>query len=526
MAVSTRKTALFIEAEKLRLDQRFDAAIPVYEAILKEDPNDVGVRKTLAGLYLMGGDPKRTVVGYMLLATTMVAEGKLEQAEALVNRVRALDRDGSFKKKLNALADRIFDMKAEQLVLDDEDKPEADTTDVERDAKESATAGISPGETPAAAAAEEEDPDTIIEIEEIVEFEDVPAEEPVTFELQEELAPGAAPARPPARTVAPSVAPVYEELVVPADATPAPKAPAWDAELEAADAELASLKAEAQREASDTTKSAARLNTALLKSLPPDAMNQVIRSCEKVTIPAGGEIFQEGVTCRSLYIMGSGSCSLRARRTEDGQVVEVAKQGPGDLLGLMAFLTDAEQEATIVAEHESMLYELFYEDAETLMADYPSFGEAVVELYRDRVITLFMATSQILSALPEAAQEALVAAFELMSVRKDEVIVTEGTVGSDLFFIKKGEVKAVTGRSGYPVELARMKKHEFFGEIAFLTGGPRTASVVATCPTELLRVRGERMQSIVDAHPAVRDRLRAVQVQHALEAAKKLSGKL
>lgn len=65
---------------------------------------------------------------------------------------------------------------------------------------------------------------------------------------------------------------------------------------------------------------------------------------------------------------------------------------------------------------------------------------------------------------------------------KGTVIVKNGATGQGLFIIKEGSVSVK--RDGHAV--ARMGPGDFFGEIAVLDGGPRTADVQADTDTVCL----------------------------------------
>ena len=61
------------------------------------------------------------------------------------------------------------------------------------------------------------------------------------------------------------------------------------------------------------------------------------------------------------------------------------------------------------------------------------------------------------------------------------VVVQEGDPGEEMFFIEDGEVLITRGE----VELSRLQKGGYFGELALLTQQPRAATVRATVKTKL-----------------------------------------
>jgi type IV pilus assembly protein PilB len=104
-----------------------------------------------------------------------------------------------------------------------------------------------------------------------------------------------------------------------------------------------------------------------------------------------------------------------------------------------------------------------------------------------------MATLQeFLAAMPLFAEvhpghlEQIAAAMEIRPFRQGEVVVREGEPGDALFVLLSGRV-AITTRSddlGFTVEVGRLGPGEYFGEMALLTGDPRSATVTAIEPAQ------------------------------------------
>ena len=89
-----------------------------------------------------------------------------------------------------------------------------------------------------------------------------------------------------------------------------------------------------------------------------------------------------------------------------------------------------------------------------------------------------------------------------------EVIVTEGDPGDSMFIISTGEVWATITKDGGKVPVARLRDGDFFGEMAALSGEPRTATVTAIKNTELLELSREHLREVCSRHPHVEAKIR------------------
>lgn len=86
-----------------------------------------------------------------------------------------------------------------------------------------------------------------------------------------------------------------------------------------------------------------------------------------------------------------------------------------------------------------------------------------------------------------------------------DLIVREGEPGESLFVLSQGRVKVVgTGPGGRPVELAELGEGDFFGEVALLTGRPRTATITSLDETEVLELTRGDLQDLEGRHARIR----------------------
>jgi len=79
------------------------------------------------------------------------------------------------------------------------------------------------------------------------------------------------------------------------------------------------------------------------------------------------------------------------------------------------------------------------------------------------------------------------------------VIATEGEPGAGLFVIETGEADVTIGGK----RVNHLKSGDFFGEMALLDGGPRTATVTATTDIQMWALTEWVFRGLLVEHPSI-----------------------
>ena len=92
--------------------------------------------------------------------------------------------------------------------------------------------------------------------------------------------------------------------------------------------------------------------------------------------------------------------------------------------------------------------------------------------------------------------------------RKDfklgDTIFTESEDGQSIYIIKRGEVKACkVAPDGELFTLTTMKDGDIFGEMSFLDGRPRSATIIAISNLETYAIERADFEAIVDENPRI-----------------------
>ena len=125
---------------------------------------------------------------------------------------------------------------------------------------------------------------------------------------------------------------------------------------------------------------------------------------------------------------------------------------------------------------------------------------------RDFVITWHSVAKVPLFASLDATRIASIARLlKPQIVPARSVIVRRGDSADAMFFIMEGLVEVELEPAGI-----RLKPGQYFGEIALLSGGTRTATVSAVSESRLLMLEAAEFTKLIDEHPAIREAMEAV----------------
>jgi CRP/FNR family transcriptional regulator, cyclic AMP receptor protein len=118
------------------------------------------------------------------------------------------------------------------------------------------------------------------------------------------------------------------------------------------------------------------------------------------------------------------------------------------------------------------------------------------------------------SACSTSQLRAIRRAVEEITVSAGAVLVEEGTIGREFFFILEGT--ATVRRSGRKV--ATLEPGGYFGELALLDRKPRSATIVAETDMKLLVLEQRSFNGLLDAIPAIAHKLLVAMSQRLREA--------
>jgi ATP-binding cassette subfamily B protein len=108
--------------------------------------------------------------------------------------------------------------------------------------------------------------------------------------------------------------------------------------------------------------------------------------------------------------------------------------------------------------------------------------------------------------LDDATLEKFAAQFATAWYDSGRTVIQEGEWGDRFYIIVRGKVSVTTlGPDQQPVQIRHWQDGDYFGEIALLEGGPRTATIRTILPSLFLTLERQNFSNMVANFPDVRE---------------------
>ncbi len=244
----------------------------------------------------------------------------------------------------------------------------------------------------------------------------------------------------------------------------------------------------------------------LFSGLPEEAMWAVGSRLLLQHVPAGQYVFSQGAAGDALYLVDSGRVEIV---TGSGLAQTVlARLGPDEFFGEMALLTGQPRSSSARAAAHSNLWVLYRSDFDDLVNRYPSISLALSKALSERLANMdrrfaenHLRGLKLLAGLSASQLENVSSRLKAARFRQGEAIVREGEPGEDLYFLESGRVQVVRGHGAEATVLDELGAGDLFGEMALLTGNPRSATVTALSEVNVWALSRADFDDLVTAYP-------------------------
>jgi cAMP-dependent protein kinase regulator len=246
----------------------------------------------------------------------------------------------------------------------------------------------------------------------------------------------------------------------------------------------------------------------LFSELNEQELQSLVSRVQAKTFQKDEIICQEGEAGDSLMVISRGEVGI-FKQISERREMSVRSLKEGDLFGEFGFFTDQKRHATVRAASECEILEISRDELNQIIEAHPRIREVLHNLYRHRVLDLFLSISPLFASLSTVERDEVFKRFRLIDVPEETLIFNGGDPPGSLYLIKSGEVEIfIRNPKREKVVLGILKSGDFFGEIGPLFNKPRMASAKTIRPSELLELTKVDLDSCLLQFPQIRSTLK------------------
>lgn len=238
----------------------------------------------------------------------------------------------------------------------------------------------------------------------------------------------------------------------------------------------------------------------LFSELPKNAFIALLERMEMRNTTPDEVIIRQGDVDDSMFIVSSGRVKI-TKTGDQGKEVVLAHLTDGAFFGEMALLSESPRTASVIAEEETLLFQVSREVLASVVDSYPSVKHALLRFYRQRLLSNLMATSPIFRPLDANQRRTLIEQFKSREVGANEKLLEEGEKGDGLYLLLSGRAEVSKKVDGKRQVLAHLKEGDVFGEMSLLTNNPVSANIKTLKKSIVLKLPRRVFSEIASTHP-------------------------
>lgn len=221
----------------------------------------------------------------------------------------------------------------------------------------------------------------------------------------------------------------------------------------------------------------------LFRSLEQEQMSQVLDAMFERRVTPGELIIRQGDDGDNFYVIESGVYKVIVN---DNHIHTYNNSG---IFGELALLYNMPRAATVQAETQGLLWAM---DRQTFRRILLKSAFKKRKMYESLLNSVPM-----LKALQNYERMNLADALISKRYTSGERIIKQGDVADGMYFIEDGTVVVKMDQEGSEIEISRLSKGEYFGELALVTHRPRAASVYAETDVKVAFLEVEAFERLL-----------------------------
>ena len=229
--------------------------------------------------------------------------------------------------------------------------------------------------------------------------------------------------------------------------------------------------------------------TATFAGVSDDVLRELSSRMTVLSLGDGDVLIHQGANCEELYVVLSGALDTSTVDAR-GMTHTLDEVEPGKIVGGISVFSATPAPATFRAIGPVRLGVLskagYVAFSEASPSGALSVADAVRPLLRRQRLWVALHASRMFREVDQPALMDLQSEFELIPLYGGEVLFRQGDAGDTLYIVVNGRLRVVThDAEGEESVLAELGTGETVGEMAVISGEPRSATVYAIRDTTL-----------------------------------------
>ncbi len=240
-----------------------------------------------------------------------------------------------------------------------------------------------------------------------------------------------------------------------------------------------------------------RANQPLLAPLTTLQLREFMLDSTICVLPRGEVIFNRNDYSNSFFSILEGRVAIQTEGQNGKEAVYGVKAG--NFFGEMGLLSGRRRSGTAIASSDCVLVETPRRSMLKLLYSASGVQRKLDEVSLKRVVRSCIDTS-----LPERELDYLVQGAQPKRYAVGDVLFNEGDKADGLYMIRRGSVTVSRMVDGKEVVLAYISAGNYVGEMALVSNQPRSATVRAASPTEVVLLEAVRVADVLGRNTSMR----------------------
>ncbi len=240
----------------------------------------------------------------------------------------------------------------------------------------------------------------------------------------------------------------------------------------------------------------------LLSSLTQLQLRELLMESEIHRPEEGTVVFNQNDYTNSFYSIVEGSVTVELIDQKGKPVKFELKKG--EFFGEMGLLSGRRRTATIRAGLRTLLLETPRRSMLKLLASVESVRKTLDAVMMKRAVRQYLSQT-----MPDSEVDYLVDSASLKRFAANDVLFSEGDKADGLYLIRRGSVTVARQIAGKEIVLSYVAAGNYVGEMALLSDAPRSATVRAAVPTEVIMLEATRFTEVMASHSTIQARMGA-----------------